>query len=278
MKLRFVPTSVAVAVFAIACSTLHSETLWNISAPVNGSTLTITASSNYAGAIKGLTFRGVQFVNNLDHGRQIQSAISFHELGEECYNPNEAGTATDPATSSSSVLISPFPSTSGGLLQTNTNMAYWYLCGGPSSSNPSGFKLHKEVKISPPGFPTNVIDYLSTFSIAPNPPENIYFSAAEAPVAYLNSTFTSIWTYDLATRNLLQNQETAGEDDMVKILQTSGGTLAFSMYAPEYLQPYEAAHSFRWWIIPGDTSLLGTQNRASYASPLPGSSVLSSRY
>jgi alpha-tubulin suppressor-like RCC1 family protein len=274
MPPRFVPASVAV-LLGIACPALYSQT-WTISAPVNNSTLSITASGSHAGAITGLTFRNTQIVNNLDHGRQIQSAISFHELGEECYNPNEAGAYSDPPWSSSSVIVAPAPSTTGGLLKTTVNASYWYPFCAPGS-NPSGFKIHKQVKISPPGFPTNVIDYLTQFTMAPNPPEPIYFSAAEAPVAYLQPLFTEIWTYDLATRNLLRNQETAGEDDMVKVLRSSDGGMAFSIYGPEYLQPYEAVNSFRWWIIPGDTSLLGTQNRQRYASPLPGWSTLSYR-
>src|SRR5918992_2143889 len=66
----------------------------SISSSFGGSDIVITATGRVAGAIHSLRWRGKEFVNSYDHGRQIQSASSFDGLGE-CYNPTEAGSEAD---------------------------------------------------------------------------------------------------------------------------------------------------------------------------------------
>ena len=67
----------------------------SISAKVYGSQLTISTSARLAGAIGSLTWNGIEFINQDDHGRELQSASSFDGLGE-CFNPTEAGSGPVP--------------------------------------------------------------------------------------------------------------------------------------------------------------------------------------
>lgn len=118
---------IAAPQIALAQSTGQSGDL-SISSTVNGSTLEVTASgSQFAGAISSLQYRGVEYVDIADHGRQIQTAFSFDNLGE-CYNPTEAGTARDGASlTSSSKLLS--LTNSGNVLRSSNQPAFWLAPG-----------------------------------------------------------------------------------------------------------------------------------------------------
>ena len=98
-----------------------------ISGPMHGATLTIRTSARTAGAIDSLTWRGKEFINSFDHGRELQSASSFDGYGE-CLNPTEAGSAKDGAgqTTSSRLLDS---RADGHTLATTIEMAYWLAPG-----------------------------------------------------------------------------------------------------------------------------------------------------
>ena len=67
---------------------------YTVSQRVLNSTLILHASARTAGAIDSLKFRGKEFVNAYDHGREWQSAVSYDGFGE-CLNPTEAGSAKD---------------------------------------------------------------------------------------------------------------------------------------------------------------------------------------
>ena len=261
----------------------------SITASVLGSPLVISTSQQFAGAISGLTFRGRQFVNRADHGREIQRAISFNEI-YECYNPNEAGALDDGAGSTSkSLLISLSRPTSNSLI-TNNQMAYYIRqpqagnCGNPGTTPVptsgmlrSDFKVRKNVTIGYAGI-SNVIEYLTTFTMSPNPPVPISKAQAQGVVAVLNqdpnhsnsfTDFSAVWTYDLATRNYLQNAELAGEDDTVRVLRDPSSSLAIAFYCPELLQPYDYnSGGYRWHVDAGNAiSSLGDIRRAGAQAP-----------
>jgi hypothetical protein len=65
--------------------------------------IVLRTSARYAGAVASLTFRGVEYIDIKDHGRQMQSASSVDSLGE-CYNPTEAGNRADRGRSTSRLL------------------------------------------------------------------------------------------------------------------------------------------------------------------------------
>ncbi|HEV2803331.1 MAG TPA: hypothetical protein VGW57_00235 [Chthoniobacterales bacterium] len=230
----------------------------------------MSASWSHAGAITSLKLGNVEFVDNTDHGRQIQSAIQLNGHGEY-YNPNEAGALDDQDFSSSTSDLLGLNIPSSNRLMTMTDMAYWFVKSSPllspqqqaqtipyANAQPDGqltqFWLQKDVTISPSGLPGNVIEYISTFQPSQNsPPETVTSSIASAPGVYLKyPDFSEAWTYDLATRTLLQHHDANGEDDMIKVMirpSSPLGPLALSAYAPEYLQPYgQSSAKFGWWV------------------------------
>ncbi|MFM8826109.1 MAG: hypothetical protein ACKOFT_03410, partial [Actinomycetota bacterium] len=63
-----------------------------------GSEIVITTTSRLAGAIHSLTWNGREFIDSLDHGRQLQSASNLDVDGRfhnETFNPTEAGAERD---------------------------------------------------------------------------------------------------------------------------------------------------------------------------------------
>jgi len=298
MKLRFVLASLA---FAITCPSLHGQGTpnpdWTIygPTPVNGQTLTISASWSTAGAIMSLKLGDVEFVDNADHGRQIQSAIQLNGI-DPSYNPNEAGSIDDGSVfcstcTTSELLGLAIPSSNR--LMTTTDMAYFFVKSSglltpeqqdhtipPSNAPHDGqltqFWTQKDVTIGPPGLPGNVIEYLCSFQpSATTPPEPVTSSIASSAGVYLKyPDFSQAWTYDLATRTLLQHHDANGSDDMIKIMirpSSPLGPLALSAYAPEHLQPYGvSAANFGWWLDGSSAWPSTFLNPSHYASgPLP---------
>lgn len=96
---------------------------------VTNGELTVTSEEAFAGAISSVQWHGREFINNHDHGRELQTALSFDSFGE-CYNPTEAGSGPDgrKATSSSVLLEG---SAAGKVMHTHTDMAFWMAPGEP---------------------------------------------------------------------------------------------------------------------------------------------------
>src|ERR1700733_3779192 len=69
-----------------------------IRSPFDGSEIVITTASRLAGAIHSLTWKGREFIDSTDHGRQLQSALNLNvstpQTGET-FNPTEAGSRLD---------------------------------------------------------------------------------------------------------------------------------------------------------------------------------------
>ena len=71
-----------------------------VRAPAGDSEIVIRTTSRLAGAIDSLTWRGREFIDSHDHGRQLQSASNCDVDGtpfNETFNPTEAGCERDTA-------------------------------------------------------------------------------------------------------------------------------------------------------------------------------------
>lgn len=212
---------------------------------VFGSPLVITASPEvFGGAIYSLQWRGVEFINSTDHGRELQSASSFDGFGE-CYNPTEAGSRADgdKPTSSSQLL---YASSTANSLHTQAKMAFWLLPGedyGRTCGSRPGFTtaqnttvtsehiLEKNVTIGFNGI-QNVIDYQITFHI----PENRTSATFEALTGYMPAQFSRFLTYDPAngTASALKSLSyVAGEQAKPIIFSNERGTRAMGVYSPD---------------------------------------------
>src|SRR4051812_14878343 len=119
-------TSVAVATALLFWTGAAARAEVNGNATIVGSAfgqqLTLSTSSQFAGAVSSLKWGGKEFINNWDHGRQLQVNSQFFNRFC-CYNPYEAGSFEDAKSSTStSKLLS--LTASGNRLETTTQMAW----------------------------------------------------------------------------------------------------------------------------------------------------------
>src|ERR1044072_5755258 len=112
------------AALICVCSTSRAQV--NGNATINGTAfgqpLSVSTSSQYAGAVMSIKWAGKEYINNWDHGRQLQVNSQFFNRFC-CYNPYEAGSFEDAkGPTSTSKLLS--LSASGNRLETTTLMAW----------------------------------------------------------------------------------------------------------------------------------------------------------
>jgi hypothetical protein len=217
-----------------------APTGYSLQQPVLNSTLVLHASPRTAGAIDSLKFRGKEFVNAYDHGREWQSAVSYDGFGE-CLNPTEAGSSKDgTGPDTSSMLLDAH--THDATLETTLRMAYWLApdeaykaaCGQHKDIHAAQNKevlspdtLLKQVTVGYQGLP-NVIDYLVTLNVG----EAHESAAVEAVTGYMPPEFSLFLTFDPATSQLAPLSEGPGEQPLPVILATKDRQFAAAIYSP----------------------------------------------
>lgn len=228
-----------------------------IRARAGDSEIVITTTDRVAGAIHSLTWNGMEFIDSVDHGRQLQSASNFDNnthYSDETFNPTEAGSSFDHVgdTSSSKLL---FLSAKDNVLETKSLMAFWLRPGEKSLGNLaknstilSNHALHKKVTI---GYKGNghIIQYDVTFTIPAD--EKHTFAQFEALTGYMPPTFNRFYKYDTQAHVMHAIDEGPGEQSMPVILATETGSHAMGIYSPQ--QPskgYETAGYGRWSFKP----------------------------
>jgi hypothetical protein len=209
-----------------------------IRAPYAGSEIVITTTERLAGAIHSLTWKGREFINSVDHGRQLQSASNLdagQPIAAEAFNPTEAGSRLDGAgPKSSSRLLHLLAA--GAALETTTQMAFWLAPGEKSGPNParnttvlSNHLLTKRVKIGYRDLP-NVISYDVTFGL----PVGEWHTHAvfEAVTGYMPSEFSQFLQYDAGKQELAPLSDGPGEVPPPVVLATADNAFAMGVYAP----------------------------------------------
>lgn len=176
---------------------------------ISGDQIVVSASADrFAGAIDSLTFRGVQYINTYDHGRELAVALQVDGLGE-CFNPTEPGSFDDASGPTSSSILQSI-SNAGNVLTTQTNMVNWLRPGeaghspclginppvGVSPTYLSNYILSKTISVS--GAAPNL--FIDTVSIAV--PDTHGSTNTEAATAYLPSSFSTFLNYDRTSRTL----------------------------------------------------------------------------
>ena len=224
-----------------------------IRAKAGNSEIVITTTQRLAGAIHSLTWNGMEFIDSVDHGRQLQSASNFDNntpYSDETFNPTEAGSRFDHVgnTSSSKLL---FLSAKDNVLETKSLMAFWLRPGEKSFGNDaknttilSNHALHKKVTLGYKGN-DHIIQYDVTFTLPAD--EKHTFAQFEALTGYMPPTFNRFYKYDTKTHTLHAINEGPGEQSMPMILATETGSHAMGIYSPQ--QPskgYEIAGYGRW--------------------------------
>lgn len=247
---------------AAAGATVNGDATISATDPVFGQ-ITVGTSNIYAGAVSSIRWGNKEFINNFDHGRQLQLNSQFFNRFE-CYNPYEAGSFDDGSFSkTSSQLLS--LTASGNVLDSTTQMA-WYLpyhesidpndfCGDPAYWLPcpkytgplSDYRVHKTITIGARNIP-NVIEYL----IEQYVPEPI-LKGINNVTAVLPYDFSAIWSYDVVSTDYRPIRELSGEDDLIKVAATPDGKYAMGFYATELLQPYNDPGTADFWrVVPPD--------------------------
>lgn len=168
------------------------------------------------GAINSLVVAGREYLNDFDHGRQMQVAWQMNHGGEG-NNPTEAGSGADGVgpTTSSNVLAATASATG---LTVATQPAWWLQSGdnvpasgaaatnGGSTSAVSNQVLTKsvEVGVTVGGvFYPNIIRHDASITF----PDGAEFAGMEMPTAYLQGDFDTHYVYDIDS-STLQKQTT----------------------------------------------------------------------
>ena len=227
-----------------------------------GSTITVKTSSKFSGAVNSLVFRGMEFIDTTDHGRLLQSAVSFNGLGE-CYNQTEGGYARDSKVEESSKLLS--TTKIGNKLWTFSYMGYWLEpnyyyengCNGDASKVYSENKtirsnilLEKQIVVGLTNFP-NVIVHNVTYHV----PEAYESAVFEASTIYATRKFTKSIYYNLTTRESVDPNGVQGEQQHPEILYSGDEKNAIGIYSPHLPQNYYGDLVGYGWF--GDSSLFG---------------------
>ncbi len=250
--------AVALLLSAAGLSALEADPAANltISGEVNGSVLSLGASSRFAGAISSLVWRGKEFLNSFDHGREMQSAASYDGYGE-CLNPTEAGSEKDGTgpTSSSRVLHS---AGVGRKLDATVQMAYWLTPGesyaGACGSWAGVHAAQNKTVLSPDSVRMQAqimsgrgeagvirIDIAFTTS------QDHHSATFEALTGYMPPEFSEFHAYNAATSSLLPLSDGPGEQPHPIIFSTPDHQFALGIFSSGLPQRrYPDAGYGRW--------------------------------
>jgi hypothetical protein len=215
-----------------------------IRAKAGPSEIVITTTNRLAGAVHSLTWNGVEFIDSLDHGRQLQSACAF-DCGKkpfwaEAYNPTEAGSRKDHVgPHSTSKLIS--LSKSATALTTKTQMAFWLAPGETSrdaakkidhpalnAKTLSDHVLQKTIKLHYHGL-LHAIEYDVTFTLPAS--ESHKLAQYEALTGYMPAKFSKFETWNAKTRSLDPLGDGPGEQKAPIVFSTPDAGHAMGILA-----------------------------------------------
>jgi hypothetical protein len=210
-----------------------------IEEPALGSTIQVETSARFAGSVSSLTFRGKQFVDTRDHGRELQSASSFDGFGE-CFNPTEAGSFADgdKQTTTSKLLAA---RAGPNWVETQTDMAFWlppgydykHQCGiSPTATHAvnksltGGHILNKRIELAAAGESNVISDYV-TYTV----PEAHDSGTFEAATIYTPVDFSERYVLNVDTGDV-KVTTVVGEQGSPVILATPDGKYAVGLFSP----------------------------------------------
>jgi len=211
--------------------------------------ITVCGSVRVAGAIDYVEYNGVQYIDQYDHGRELQVAIT--NASGECYNPTEAGSSNDSAgpTSTSQLLG---VNLDGEILRTTSQPAFWIApgqfdtngnCYAVNTQPVSNYIINKAVVIGYAGY-TNAL----VFEFNVQVPEFQSYLQIEAPTGYMPIAFDTFFNIDLSTGVLTQTDGGPGETPDPVIISTGDGTAAMGSFLQSAFSPYA---SYARFTFPG---------------------------
>ena len=221
--------------------------------PQKPSVLTLTTCDYDAHAVCSLKWNNKEFINEWDHGRQMQSAAQFgpglpNRLTEgENYNPNEAGAShlTNGLVpqASDSVSIAASSSSAPMRINTTTRMAYWFPVNGKTVSN---WTLSKDIAVSQT-CKTAMLTYKVSFAASEAERHN-EFGQFEVLTAYLQPEFYVFSTIDLKGGQELTGAAIDGQEQTLPLIaSTADGQYAMGFYNPRLPQAAFPANGYGAW-------------------------------
>lgn len=216
-----------------------------------------------AGAICSLKYKGLEFINGelntngtpTDHGRQLQSASSFNDLGE-AYNPTQAGSnfffdGFYPSESKSSVMLTRW--FADNHVGVRTKMGFWKQIY-TNKNNPYEYTLksnHEVLTQTTIGirYFQNVILYEATFYVPPVDLIPLYKGQFEVSTAYMQTYFNMFYILQ-DNGNLSAIGDIQQEQNKPVIFSTTDGQYAMGIYSPEAPQPEYPFASYGIWRHP----------------------------
>jgi len=199
----------------------------------------ITTTSRVAGAMHSFKFRGKEYIDSFDHGRQLQSASNFN-MGKkfipEVFNPTEAGSEFDgKGLKSSSKLL--FLEVKNEELVTKNQMAFWIRPGMKSHGNLayntsklSNHLLQKQVRFGFMGL-EQVLDYRVTFSVPEK--EGHTYAQFEALTGYMPWEFQQFLRWNPEQKKLVPLDKQLGEQLFPVVLATEDSRHAMGVVSLE---------------------------------------------
>ncbi len=189
-------------VFEFACNA--KTTPLTITGSVAGDPLSITVSDRFAGAVESLKWRGKEFINIWDHGRQLQYAWRMDDFSE-CLNPTEAGSSLDyQAATSTSELLSACK-TNPSTLTTTARLAYWLapgeagFCSGGASYAVNEVLVSDQILRKTITIGYNALENVIAFDAMISNPTNYSIMDASIPIGYLTHEFTRALNFNPQT-------------------------------------------------------------------------------
>ena len=211
----------------------------SLSKNLQGSPLQLTITPRLAGAVHSIQWKGQEFIDSHDHGRQMQSASNFDrgtDFSGETFNPTEAGSRSDGiGTSSTSKLL--HLTHTKDQLQTTSQMAFWLAPGQTSSGNLAKNKKllsnHLLTKRITLGFKQwdNVIRYEATFSTPIG--EFHRYAQFESVTGYMPAQFDTFWGVNIDRQQLVSLTDGPGEQRHPVIISFKDRTFAMGVYSPQ---------------------------------------------
>jgi len=227
---------------------------------ISNSVMSVTSCVRDAGAICSIVYNGLELVNDIDHGRQLQIAWIYNDL-DELYNPTESGSNRDfvKRTTTSKLLSI---NQNSNTLSSVSHPAYWlHPKTGGNSTLVTNDLLYKNITLGWQGDPNIIVVDVTIVSspVLTGPP--ISTIRVEAPTIYATGTLTDHFLFDTRTAALTKStvkpqhknklNTTLRQLDnhkKVPILSTTDGKHAVGMYTDQR----EGFWSYITWGVPSD--------------------------
>jgi len=193
---------------------------------IGGKHMRLTMYENTGFAVCSLAYNGTEMIDGYDHGRCLQSAVSFDGRGEG-FNPTEAGSFADGLTTNPSTTLLLDKISEGRRADraaTEVEMAFW--SGGRSRH------IHRKwVTVGWGG--KSIIEHKIAFEIPSD--ETHSTGQFEILTGYMPPAFSKFLVWNALTGTTAPLTDGPGEQSLPVIFCTPYETLCMGTYSPQVL-------------------------------------------